>query len=136
MGNPKSLIPNSNVAAGAGAKRPPFDLKERSFDFAVRMLPVAAMLPRDGEAAIVRRQLARSGSSIGANIEEADGASSKADKRKGFVIARKEAREVRYWLRITAHLWGASVKVDADVAEASELVKILSAIIAKMEQSG
>ena len=110
----------------------PFDLKERSLLFAVRILKAAAMLPENSEARIVRKQLARAGSSIGSNIEEADGAITKPDKRRMFAIARKEARETRYWLRIVQHLWSPGVNVEGDLAEASELLKILSTIIAKL----
>ena len=91
---PKSQIPKPNNAAK------PYDLRERSLEFAVRMLRVAASLPLDSEGLIVRPQIARAGASIGANIEEADGAISKKDKRKSFSISRKETRETRYWLRI------------------------------------
>jgi len=110
----------------------PYDLKEPTFLFALRILKIAAMLPANNEARIVRRPLARSGPSIGSNVEEADGASTKPEKRRIFVIARREAREARYWLRIILHLWSPGVSVEADVAEASEIVNILSAIIGKL----
>ena len=129
MTNPKSQIPNSNSERSSK----PYDLKERSLEFAIRMVRVAAMLPRDSEGMVVRRQIARSGTSIGANIEEADGAISKRDKRKSFSIARKEARETRYSLRIIQRMWSSGVKVEADIVEATELLKILSAIVSKLE---
>ena len=110
----------------------PFDLKERSLIFAVRMHKVAGMLPENSEARIVRKQLARAGASVGANIEEADGAITKPEKRRIFGIARKEARETRCWLRIIRHLWSPGVNVDGDIIEVSELMKILSAIITKL----
>ena len=66
-------------------------------------------------------------------MEEADGAVSRADKRRAFVIARKEARETRYWLRLLERKLGMKVPVRADIHEASELVYILSAIITKLE---
>jgi four helix bundle protein len=51
----------------------PSDRKERTFLFAVRILKLAALLPENTEARIVRKQIARSGSSIGSDAEEADG---------------------------------------------------------------
>ena len=98
----------------------------------MRILEIAAALPPHGYGKIAD-QVARSGSSVGANIEEADGAVSRADKRKSFVTARKEAREARYWLRLIDRTLGKKVPVRADIEEASELVYILSAIISKLE---
>jgi len=112
--------------------RKPYDLRDRTFEFAVRILDIAAALPPGGLAGIAD-QLSRSGSSIGANVEEADGAVSRPEKRRAFVIARKEARETRYWLRLIDRKLGKKVPVRADIDEASELVYILSAIINKLE---
>jgi four helix bundle protein len=110
----------------------PFDLKERTFLFAVRILKVAAMLPQNNEAQIVRKQIARAGSSIGSNDEEADGCGTKPEARRIFIIARREARETRYCLRIIQHLWSPGIDVKADLEEVSEIIKILSAIISKL----
>jgi four helix bundle protein len=49
---------------------------------------------------IIRTQLAKAGTSIGANVEEADGALTKKDFVNKIAIARKEAKETRYWLRL------------------------------------
>jgi four helix bundle protein len=136
MERPKSQIPNPNRLPKQAARTSdpkPYDLRERSLLFAIRMLKVAAMLPVNSEAKIIRRQIARAGTSIGANIEEADGAVSRPDKRRSFTIARKETRETRYWLRIIQHLWSPGENVDADIVEASKLLNILSAIISKLE---
>ena len=129
-------IPKPNSQQGPnnqpGQARKPCDLRDRTFEFAVRILEIATTLPSTGYGKIAD-QLARSGSSIGANVEEADGAVSRADKRKAFVIARKEAREARYWLRLVDRVLGKKISVRADIDEASELVYILSAIIYKLE---
>jgi four helix bundle protein len=110
----------------------PYDIKERTLEFSVRILQVAAALPESPEAGILKRQLVAAGTSIGANVEEADGAVSRADKRKSFVIARKEARETRYWLTLVDRVWGKTVDVTADVKEATELLYILSSIVDKL----
>ena len=52
----------------------PFDIRERTFEFALRSMEISAALPPEPEAQIARSQLARAGSSVGANTEEADGA--------------------------------------------------------------
>jgi four helix bundle protein len=130
--DPKSQVPDqSQVPSPKAAK--PYDLKERTFQFALRVLDIAAALPDGPEARVVREQLAAAGTSIGANVEEADAGMSKADCRKCFKIARKEARETRYWLRLLRHRWGAAMASEEDVVEATELIHILSAIIAKLE---
>ena len=112
-----------------GPKRKPFDLRERTFEFAVRVLYISGTLPREGHGPMISGQLARSGASVGANSEEADGAATRADKRKTFIVARKEAREVRYWLRIIDRLRGEKLPVRADIQEAT----VLSAIVDKLE---
>jgi hypothetical protein len=101
----------------SGKARKPYDLRDRTFEFAVRILDIVEALPPVGYAKIAD-QRSRSGSSVGANGEEADGALSRPDKRKAFVIDRK---------------LGKKVPVRADLDEASELVYILSAIICKLE---
>ncbi len=80
----------------------PRDIQERTFAFAVRVLKLVRALPRDAVSLLVRRQLARSGTSMGANVEEAPGSHSKADFARRMNIARAEARETNYWLHIIA----------------------------------
>jgi len=132
---PNSQLPNHEFDGKSPLLAKPYDLRERSFLFALRILKVAASLPKTPETIIVRRQLTRSGTSIGANIEEADGAVSRADKRRSLIIARKEARETAYWLRIAKHLMSGSTAMDADVQEAAELASILSVIVSKLGQT-
>jgi len=110
----------------------PYDIRERTFQFSLRVLEITSALPETPEGRVVRQQLAASGTSIGANVEEADGAISKGDKRKSLVVARKEAREVRYWLRIIESRWSQAVPVKADVVEAGELLNILSTMITRL----
>jgi len=131
----KSQVPNPNEIPSPNSQsgRKPYDLRERTFEFAVRMLAVAAAVPMVGYSKMIAGQLSRSGPSVGANVEEAHGAVSKADKRRAFVIARKEVRETRYWLRLIDRLLGPELPVREDIQEATELLYILSAIIGKLE---
>jgi len=97
------------------------------------MLHISATIPKEGAGRLIADQLSRSGTSIGANVEEADGAFTRADKRKTLVVARKEVREVRYWLRLIDRVWGNKVPVREDLGEATQLLYILSSIIDKLQ---
>ena len=110
----------------------PYDIRERTMQFALRVLEISGKLPEKREGYAVRDQFVRSGTSIGANVEEADGAVSKADKRKSLVIARKECRETRYWLNLIVRKWGPK-ELSNDIGEATEILYILSSIITKLE---
>ena len=72
---------------------------ELSFDFSLQMISLYKILVEHREY-VLSRQLLRSGTSIGANIEEAGAAQSRKDFISKMSIASKEARETRYWLRL------------------------------------
>lgn len=111
-------------------KNVPFDIKKRTFLFGVRVIKLVGKLPRTVAGIEVGRQLIRAGTSVGSNMEEADGALSKKDFVNHVRIARKEARESRYWLSMLA---AADLLQNSDISplaqEADELVRILSGII-------
>jgi four helix bundle protein len=69
------------------AERPP-DLKERAFEFSIRVRKIAAALPRHLESQVVRRQISRAGLSVVTDIEEADGCDTRPETRRIFIIAR------------------------------------------------
>jgi len=73
--------------------------------------------------------LLRSGTSIGANVEEAGAGISRKDFRSKMAIALKEARETKYWLRILKESRLVDVDVSQALVHAHELVRILSAIV-------
>jgi four helix bundle protein len=108
-----------------------FDIKQRTFQFGVRIVKLVGKLPRTVAGIEVGRQLVRAGTSVGSNTEEADAGVSRRDFVNHIRIARKEARESRYWLRLIA---AAELLSDPDVAalttEAGELVRIFSGIVA------
>ena len=107
----------------------PFDIKKRTFLFAVRIVQLVGKLPRTVAGIEIGRQLLRSGTSVGSNVEEADGAISRKDFVNHTRIARKEARESRYWLtRIEAADLLREPDVPALANEAEELSRILSKI--------
>lgn len=73
---------------------------EKSYAFALQIMNLAKAL-RKLRKFDLASQLWRAGTSIGANVEEAQAAQSRADFRSKMAIAAKEARETRYWLRLT-----------------------------------
>lgn len=74
-------------------------VKDKSYQFALMVIDLCKyLLQRD--AFVLSRQLLRSGTSIGANVEEALSGQSRADFLSKMSIASKEAREANYWLRL------------------------------------
>ena len=129
----KSKLQNPNDKLGR-RQDVPFDIRERTFLFGVRVVKFVRTLPRDVAGMELGRQLLRAATSVGANVEEADGAESARDKIHKWSIARKEAKESRHWLR-TIKESGVSASPEADelAAEGLELAKILSALIKKLD---
>ena len=72
----------------------------KSFKFAVRIVKVYQHLTTEKKEYNLSKQLLRSGTSIGANIEEAIGGQSEKDFFAKLTIAYKEARETHYWIRL------------------------------------
>lgn len=103
------------------------DLKKRTFEFAVEVIKFLRTIEYSKENEVIRYQLAKSSTSIGANYEEACGAFSKDDFKYKIGICYKEARESNYWLRImkAAGISG-SKKLDYLIKESFELKKIFA----------
>src|SRR5580692_9797982 len=74
-------------------------IHEKSFDFALEIVELFKRLQTEREY-VLSKQLLRSGTSIGANVEEALAGQSRRDFLSKMSIASKEARETRYWLRL------------------------------------
>jgi len=100
----------------------------KSFDFALEIIELYKILKSKNEF-VISKQLLRSGTSIGANVEEATAAQSKKDFATKMSIASKEARETRYWLR----LLNKSKLVEYDyknyLNKIDELIRIITAIV-------
>ena len=103
-------------------------IQDKSFDFALKIIELYKNLISEKEY-ILSKQLLKSGTSIGANVEEALAGISKKDFIAKMAISSKEARETRYWLR----LYQASKLVDLDYSghlkEIEEIISILTAIV-------
>jgi len=111
-----------------------FDIRDRAKRFAVRIVKLVRKFPRDIAGQVLGRQLIRSGTSVGANLEEADAASSRKDFLYKISISYKEAKESRYWLEVVLDAEILNHQVNTKEAhslqkEAVELSKILYSII-------
>ena len=110
------------------------DLTRRLFDFAVRTIKFLKTFPDSPEIKIIRYQLIKSSTSSGANYEEAQAGSSKADFTNKVRISLREMRESNYWLRlIKAVVDNVSSNNELDwlINESLELKKILGSIVQK-----
>ena len=106
------------------------DIYERAFQFACRIVRLHRSMSRKGADRVAADQVLRSGTGVGSNLEEANGAQSRADFVSKLRIALKEARESHYWLRlIEATEMVSSKRVHSLVVEASEIVAILTTIV-------
>lgn len=105
-------------------------LKHRTYRFSIALIKYVTTLPKDRIYAIIIDQLVRSATSIGANIIEAQAASSKKDFTNYFSISLKSANETLYWLGILRD----GTEADKDtvnkfIDEVKEICKILGASI-------
>ena len=107
------------------------DIRERAFAFSVCLLKFCRQLDqKDYVIHTISRQLLRAGTSIGANLEEAQSGETRADFIHKNAVALKEARETRYWIRLlTASEFAENATTKELAEESDELMKILAAII-------
>ena len=104
-------------------------VREKSFSFAVRVVKVYKYLTSKNEY-VLSKQLLRSGTSVGANIEEADNAISKKDFSSKISIAYKEAKETHYWLRLLeATDYINRKQFDSLIKDCDEICKLLFSIL-------
>ena len=105
-------------------------IEDKSYQFSVRIVNLCKYVQNQHKEYVMTRQLLRSGTSIGANIAEAQRAQSRADFIAKRSIAHKECYETRYWLRLlydTAFLDDCQAK--SILTDCVELEKILTAIL-------
>jgi four helix bundle protein len=103
---------------------------EKTFLFAVRIVKACTHLSEKKKEYVLSKQLLRSGTSIGANTEEAMGGQSTADFKAKLSIAYKEGRETRYWIRLlNATDFISEKEFESLFADIEEINKILFAII-------
>jgi four helix bundle protein len=122
-------------------------VRDRSYGFAMRIIKLTLKLPNNTASDSLARQLLKSGTSIGANVEEAVAAFSQEDFLHKMGLAKEEAMESKFWLSLikdTVLLFDPEVKpliqdacdpeVKQLIREAEELTKILSYIVRTSEE--
>ena len=107
------------------------DITERTFEFALRIIKLCKFLDKDRKIdCTLVRQLISAGTSVGANVAEAQSGQSRADFISKMSIACKEARETHYWLRLIASSENDLADRLSDIIqEANEVLSILVTII-------
>lgn len=122
---------NGNGRTATSRQPKPPDILDRTFQFAVEIVELSGQLDeRPGVGRVMMSQILRSGTSVPANIEEAQAAQSKADFISKMSIALKEARETHLRLRLLATAKVVSnEKTSRLIREAEELKRILGSII-------
>ncbi|NJL78412.1 MAG: four helix bundle protein [Richelia sp. RM2_1_2] len=109
-------------------------IQNKSFDFALEIIHLYGQLQQHREY-VISNQLLKSGTSIGANVEEASGGQSRKDFLAKMYIAYKEARETKYWLRLLQHSNLVKIDVTQELIYIDEIIRILSSIVKTTEQS-
>lgn len=112
------------------------DLADRTVNYALLITQVYQKLAKTEIGKLLAGQLLRSGTSVGANYHESQGAQSKADFISKISIAHKEALETLYWLRVIKKEASLSTALDREVVdETEELIKIFSTILLKSKNN-
>lgn len=105
------------------------DIVERTYNFALRVIKLVSSLPQNKVCEVIGGQLLRSGTSVGANMEEAQAAYSKKEFCNKIGISHKEARESNYWLRLLKDSGQVKAELIKNItSESEEIVKILFSI--------
>ena len=101
----------------------------KSYDFAIRVVKLYKHLSQEKKEFVLSKQLLRSGTSIGANVEEAIGGQSRRDFFAKLTIAYKEARESHYWIRLLRDTDFLTQKETASlIKDIEEILKIIGSI--------
>lgn len=113
------------------------DICDRTFRFSVRIVQLCQVLDENrGVNRTLANQLLRSGTSIGANVEEAQAGQSRADFVSKYAIACKEARETQYWLRLLIETdIMRKEKIQDLLDESREITAILTSIIKNTKEN-
>jgi len=107
-------------------------LEKRTLEFAIAIIKLSARLPNTPEGRVVRTQITKAGTSIGANYREANRARSKSDFRNKIKICESEASECQYWLEIIIEIdWLKQEETKSEFNESSELLALFTSIANK-----
>jgi four helix bundle protein len=110
-------------------------IQEKSFDFAIRIVNLYKYLCEEKKEYVLSKQVLRSGTSVGANVEEGLGGQSDKDFIAKLSIAYKEARETIYWIKLLSRTeYLAQDQGDSIIQDADELCKIIAQILITMKK--
>ncbi len=109
-------------------------VRERSFEFALQVIELYKVMKAEHEF-VLSRQLLRAGTSIGANVEEANAGQSRKDFLSKMSVALKEAREARYWLLLLHRSQLVVADAGLCLEKADELIKLLASIVKTTKES-
>jgi four helix bundle protein len=105
------------------------ELEKRTLKFAVQIIRLSTTLPNTPEARVIRNQITKCGTSVGANYREANRSRSKADFKNKIAICESEASETQFWLRVIIEAqWKTWDQIQAEYDECSELLAIFTSI--------
>ncbi|MDV2446180.1 hypothetical protein CMU93_01530 [Elizabethkingia anophelis] len=105
-------------------------IKQKSFDFAVRVIKLYQYLSNDKKEFILSKQILRSGTSVGAMIRESEHAQSKSEFIHKLSIAQKEINETIYWLELfQATDYLSAQEFESINEDAVEIIKLITSII-------
>jgi four helix bundle protein len=112
-------------------------IQQKSYSFALRIVRLHKFLMNDFKNFEISKQIFRSGTSVGSNVEEAEGGQSEKDFISKMSISYKEARETRYWLRLLHDGEYIDKRMfDSLYNDCEELLKILGKIQITMKKKG
>ncbi|AMA48706.1 MULTISPECIES: four helix bundle protein [Flavobacterium] len=106
----------------------------KTFEFALSVINLTIQLKKENEF-IISKQLMRSATSIGANVEEAIAAQSKKDFISKMSIASKEARETKYWLRLLDKSEITKINIEIYLTEIEHIINIITKIVKTSQES-
>lgn len=109
-------------------------IANKTFEFSLKIISLYIQLKKENEF-IISKQLLRSGTSIGANVEEAVAAQSKKDFINKMSIASKEARETKYWLRLLDKSELTKIPVEIYLIEIEHVINIITKIIKTSQEN-
>lgn len=105
-------------------------ISKKSYFFALEVIKLTKLLEKNYENAVIIKQIIRSGTSIGANIEEALGGNSRKEFIHSMNVAKKEARETIYWLKLLSDLNPKlKGKFEILLGENEQIIRMLTKIV-------
>lgn len=111
-------------------------VRDKSYDFAIRIVKLAQYLQRERKEYVLSKQILRSGTSIGANIEEAQAGQSRKDFLAKMAIASKETHETHYWIRLLRDPGYITADAAASLeSDCMDLKRMLKSIVKTTQES-